>query len=75
MIFASSPTRRKWITVLTVIVLLYLFVCGIIVKNSQLALLVNRECGVVKTLVIWPGLFYVAHVPFADVYRVIAGFR
>ena len=45
------------------------------VEDRQLALLMDRERREIETLVIGPRLHDVAHVPFADVYGVVASFR
>ena len=49
-----------------------LFVGSIIVKDGQLTLLVDRKGRKIKTLMSRPGLHDVTHVPFANVYRVVA---
>ena len=44
-----------------------LFARRIIMENSQLTLLVNRECSVIEALIVGPGFLDVTHVPFAYV--------
>ena len=52
--------------------MLTLLVGGVVVEDGQLALLVNREGREVEALVVGPGLHDVAHVPLADMHRVVA---
>ncbi len=39
---------------------------GVVVKNSQLALLMDGECGKVETLMVGPGFHNIAKMPLAD---------